>query len=62
MNKPVIPKLQPTQRHLSENAIRLNQIDAEISRLTKQLEYLKRIRWQYQADADPVTAARRENQ
>jgi hypothetical protein len=62
MNKPVIPKLQPTQRHLSENAIRLNQIDAEISRLTKQLEYLKGIRSQYQADAEPVTDASHQNQ
>lgn len=38
-----------------ENDASLRQIDAEIARLTKQLEYLKRIRSQYQADAEPVT-------
>jgi hypothetical protein len=40
MNKPNVPKLQQSSRPLSENAIRLNQIDAEITRLSKQLEYL----------------------
>jgi len=55
MNKPVIPKVQQSTRSTSESDASLRQIDAEIARLTKQLEYLKRIRSQYQADAEPVT-------
>ncbi len=55
MNKPVIPKVQQSSRCVIENDASLRQIDAEIARLTKQLEYLKRIRSQYQADAEPVT-------
>ena len=33
--------------HMTENGLRLHQIDAEIARLTKQLEYLQRVRQQY---------------
>lgn len=55
MNKPVIPKVQQFTRSTSESDASLRQIDAEIARLTKQLDYLKRIRSQYQADAEPVT-------
>jgi hypothetical protein len=42
---------------LSESGFRLHQIDAEILRLSKQLEYLKQIRVQYaeQAEAESVT-------
>jgi hypothetical protein len=47
--KPSHPRIIPqtSQRRLTENAIRLHQIDAEITRLTKQLEYLQRVRQQY---------------
>lgn len=34
-------------RRPTENSIRLHQIDAEIMRLTRQLEYLQRVRQQY---------------
>jgi hypothetical protein len=44
-NPRIVP--QTSQRRLTENAIRLHQIDAEITRLAKQLEYLQRVRQQY---------------
>jgi len=55
--KPNPPKVQQPAWRLSESGFRLNQIDAQISRLSKQLEYLKRIRVQYaeQAEAESVT-------
>jgi hypothetical protein len=55
--KPHAPKVQQPARRLSECGFRLHQIDAEILRLSKQLEYLKQIRVQYaeQAEAEPVT-------
>jgi hypothetical protein len=47
--KPSHPRAIPAipQRPLTENGLRLHQIDAEITRLTKQLEYLQRVRQQY---------------
>jgi hypothetical protein len=47
--KPSHPRAIPPipQRPLTENGLRLHQIDAEITRLTKQLEYLQRVRQQY---------------
>ncbi len=39
--------LQIPEREPTENSLHLHQIDAEITRLTKQLEYLQRVRWQY---------------
>jgi hypothetical protein len=55
--KPHAPKVQQPARRLSESGFRLHQIDAEILRLSKQLEYLKQIRVQYakQAEAESVT-------
>jgi hypothetical protein len=44
-NPRIVP--QTSQRRLTENAIRLHQIDAEIMRLTRQLEYMQRVRQQY---------------
>jgi hypothetical protein len=47
--KPQHPRAIPQtpQRQLTANVIHLHQIDAEITRLTKQLEYLQRVRQQY---------------
>jgi hypothetical protein len=45
--KPNPPKVQQPAWRVSESGFRLHQIDAQISRLSKQLEYLKRIRVQY---------------
>lgn len=39
--------LQAPQRQLTANTIHLRRIDAEIGRLTRQLEYLQRVRQQY---------------
>ncbi len=44
-NPSAIPQIP--QRQLTANALHLRQIDAEIQRLTKQLEYLQRVRQQY---------------
>jgi hypothetical protein len=47
--KPQHPRAIPLspQRQLTANALHLQQIDAEIMRLTRQLEYLRRVRQQY---------------
>lgn len=47
--KPQHPRAVPQtpQRQLTANSLHLRQIDAEIQRLTRQLEYLQRVRQQY---------------
>jgi len=47
--KPQHPRAIPLspQRQLTANALHLQQIDAEIMRLTRQLAYLQRVRRQY---------------